>query len=149
MQFSRTVVEDALNKAEPIVTTNAQADERFKHRASVVSQGLRSVVCIPLIMRRSVVGVLYADNRIQSGLFSPNNVPLLVAFGAQAAIAIEKALMHQEELQRQRYEEELALAQRIQISLLPSSFPDVPGWTFAAMYRPARVVGGDFYDPSR
>lgn len=146
VQFSRTVVEDALSEAEPIVTTNAQADERFKHRASVVSQGLRSVVCIPLIVRRSVVGVLYADNRIQSGLFSPNNVPLLVAFGAQAAIAIEKARMHQEELQRQRYEEELALAQRIQLSLLPRQFPDMPGWSFAATYRPARVVGGDFYD---
>lgn len=146
VQFSRTVVEDALSKAEPIVTTNAQADERFKHRASVVAQGLRSVVCIPLIVRRVVVGVLYADNRIQSGLFSPNNMPLLEAFGTQAAVAIEKARLHQEELQRQRYEEELALAQRIQLSLLPGSFPDVPGWAFAATYRPARIVGGDFYD---
>ncbi|MCC7206316.1 MAG: SpoIIE family protein phosphatase [Anaerolineae bacterium] len=145
-QFSRTVVQDALSKAVPIVTTNAQADERFKDQASVVAQGLRSVVCIPLIVRRIVVGVLYADNRIQSGLFSPSNVPLLEAFGTQAAVAIERARLHMEELQRQRYEEELALAQRIQLSLLPSNFPEVPGWSFAATYRPARVVGGDFYD---
>jgi GAF domain-containing protein len=49
------------------------------------------VVCIPLSLRGRVVGVLYADNRIEQGIFSNDDVPLLTAFGTQAAIAIENA----------------------------------------------------------
>jgi GAF domain-containing protein len=48
-------------------------------------------VCIPLSLRGQVVGVLYADNRIEQGIFSNDDVPLLTAFGTQAAIAIENA----------------------------------------------------------
>ncbi len=51
-----------------------------------------------------------------------------------------------EEVRRQRMEEELAIGKQIQLSLLPKSCPQVPGWEFAAFYRPARQVGGDLYD---
>jgi serine phosphatase RsbU (regulator of sigma subunit) len=64
----------------------------------------------------------------------------------QAAIAIEKARLQQEALQQQRIVEELSVAQQIQLSLLPEAPPTVPGWDFAAYYRPARQIGGDFYD---
>jgi GAF domain-containing protein len=58
---------------------------------SVVQHGLRSVICIPLSLRGRVVGVLYADNRIEQGIFDSDDIPLLRAFGTQAAIAIENA----------------------------------------------------------
>ena len=51
-----------------------------------------------------------------------------------------------EELEKQKMEEELNIGHRIQLSLLPECCPDVPGWEFAAAYRSARQVGGDFYD---
>jgi serine phosphatase RsbU (regulator of sigma subunit) len=43
-------------------------------------------------------------------------------------------------------EQELAIGRRIQLSLMPRRFPDLPGWEIAAVYEPAREVGGDFYD---
>lgn len=89
--FSRNIVNMALEQMEPIVTTNAQGDERFQGLKSVVQHGLRSILCIPLAMHGRVVGVLYADNRIEQGIFSEDDVPLLTAFGTQAAIAIENA----------------------------------------------------------
>jgi len=52
----------------------------------------------------------------------------------------------EEELQRQRLEEELAIGRRIQLSLLPRSCPIIPGYELAAGYRAARQVGGDLYD---
>ena len=52
----------------------------------------------------------------------------------------------EEEVKRQRLEEELAIGRRMQLSLLPEKTPDLPGWQFAAFYRAARQVGGDFYD---
>lgn len=52
----------------------------------------------------------------------------------------------EEEVKRQRMEQELVIGQRIQLSLLPRGCPQVPGWEFAAGYRAAREVGGDLYD---
>jgi GAF domain-containing protein len=89
--FSSSIVNAALEQQVPIITTNAEDDARFESKRSVVTHGLRSVVCIPLSLRGQVVGVLYADNRIEQGIFSNDDVPLLTAFGTQAAIAIENA----------------------------------------------------------
>lgn len=52
----------------------------------------------------------------------------------------------EEEVRRQRMEEELSVGRRIQLSLLPNACPHVPGYEFAAQYRAAREVGGDLYD---
>lgn len=89
--FSRSVVTATLEQGEAIITTNAQADERFKQNASVAAHGLRSIMCIPLMVRGEGVGVLYTDNRIEQGIFDARDIPLLTAFGTQAAIAIENA----------------------------------------------------------
>ncbi|MBX3065707.1 MAG: SpoIIE family protein phosphatase [Anaerolineae bacterium] len=144
--FSRSIVEEAFTRREPIVTTNAQQDERFQGAVSIVKHGLRAVLCIPLTLQTDVVGVLYADNRITQGSFSVSSLPLLAAFGTQAAIAIEKARLHEEELARQKLREELAVGRRIQLSMLPRTTPSIPGWGFSAAYQAAREVGGDFYD---
>lgn len=89
--FSRSVVTRALSDVKPILTTNAQADDRFQNVQSVVNNQLRSILCIPLILQGQAVGVLYADNRINQDIFRQEKVPLLTAFGMQAAIAIENA----------------------------------------------------------
>jgi GAF domain-containing protein len=89
--FSEGVVKTALEQGKPIVTVNAQDDARFQDRASVMSHGLRSILCIPLILREQRIGVLYADNRIALGVFHEGLLPLLTAFANQAAIAIENA----------------------------------------------------------
>ncbi len=89
--FSSSIVNEAIAGKEPIVATNAQGDARFQAMKSVVQHGLRSIMCIPLVMHGNVVGVLYADNRIDQGVFNQRNVPILTAFGTQAAIAIENA----------------------------------------------------------
>jgi GAF domain-containing protein len=89
--FSSSIVNAAIEQREPIVATNAADDTRFQAMKSVVQHGLRSVLCIPLSLREEIVGVLYADNRIEQGIFSNENIPLLTAFGTQAAIAIENA----------------------------------------------------------
>jgi sigma-B regulation protein RsbU (phosphoserine phosphatase) len=144
--FSRSVINSALEKAEPIILLNAQNDARFGTVESVIAQGLISIMCIPLLLDDRTVGVLYAEHRIRQAIFSADMIPLLAAFGTQAAIAIEKARLHEEELQKQRIDQELSVGQRIQLSLLPKSCPTMPGWDFAATYQAARVVGGDFYD---
>jgi transcriptional regulator with GAF, ATPase, and Fis domain len=89
--FSRGVINAAMEHGQPILTTNAQADERFQALQSVVSQSLRSIMVIPLILRGETLGVIYADNRIGVGNFSQDAISIITAFANQAAIAIENA----------------------------------------------------------
>lgn len=89
--LSRSVIDEAIKTNTPIITTNAQADERFRGQSSVVSNKLRSIMCVPLALGGACVGVLYADNRHVANLFQADLMPLLTAFGTQAAIAILNA----------------------------------------------------------
>jgi adenylate cyclase len=90
-QVSRTIVHRVAETGEPVVTTNAQADPRFQAQESVVSYSLRSILCVPLRDKGQVIGVMYADNRIKSGLFGDRELSLLTAFANQAAVAIANA----------------------------------------------------------
>jgi transcriptional regulator with GAF, ATPase, and Fis domain len=89
--LSRTVVERVLSEGSPILTTNARQDPRFDHQESVISLDLRSILCVPLRLKASIIGVIYADNRLREGLFTEVQKDLLAAFANQAAIAIENA----------------------------------------------------------
>lgn len=90
-QVSRTIVNEVAETGIPVVTTNAQADPRFHAQESVVSYSLRSILCVPLRVRDKVIGVMYADNRIKSGLFGERERDMLTTFANQAAVAIDNA----------------------------------------------------------
>ena len=94
-QVSRTIVDSVAESGEPVVTTNAQADPRFSSQESVVGYNLRSIVCVPLKVKGQVIGVVYVDNRIRTGLFTERERDLLAAFSNQAAIAIDNARQFQ------------------------------------------------------
>jgi GAF domain-containing protein len=105
--FSRSIIDWVLHEQKPILTTNAQADQRFQNAKSVFNNQLRSIICIPLLLSGRAVGVLYADNRITQDVFRQEAIPLLAAFGTQAAVAIENARAYgqvKEELQQARSE---------------------------------------------
>ena len=89
--ISRTVADRVSTSGEPVLTTNAQEDPRFGAQQSVVAYNLRSILCVPLIVKSDIIGVIYTDNRIRSGIFSENERDLLAAFANQAAVAIENA----------------------------------------------------------
>ena len=94
-QVSRTIVGSVAESGEPVVTTNAQADPRFSSQESVVGYNLRSIVCVPLKVKGEVIGVVYVDNRIRTGLFTERERDLLATFANQAAIAIDNARQFQ------------------------------------------------------
>ncbi len=88
---SRSVIKEVAQTGKPVVTTNAQSDPRFAAQESIVSFALRSILSVPLKIKDTVIGVIYADNRIRSGLFGDSELELLAAFANQAAVAIENA----------------------------------------------------------
>lgn len=94
LELSHTVVRDAVEQAQPVLTTNAQHDPRFSAQESVIGYQLRSIACVPLRVREQVIGALYLDNRIREGVFSDADLPMLTAFANQAAVAIENARLY-------------------------------------------------------
>jgi sigma-B regulation protein RsbU (phosphoserine phosphatase) len=113
--FSHGILQTAIDSGEPLVTTNAQEDARFAGLKSVFSHDLRSIIVVPLILQGNVVGVLYADNRIEQGVFSQDNIPLLTAFANQAAIAISNARLF--EKVKSDLEESQAEVRRLKIEI--------------------------------
>lgn len=94
LELSQTVVREAVQSGQPVLTTNAQRDPRFSEQESVIGYQLRSVVCVPLHVRDRVTGALYLDNHVREGVFSHEDLPMLTAFADQAAVAIENARLY-------------------------------------------------------
>jgi adenylate cyclase len=88
---SRTIIQRVIDTGESVLTTNAQEDPRFGGQESIVAYNLLSILCVPLQAKTEIIGVIYADNRIRSGIFTEAERELLSVFANQAAIAIENA----------------------------------------------------------
>ena len=145
-QVSRSVIARVAEEGQPLLTSNAQDDASLKMQRSVAVLGLRSILCVPLQIKGSLLGVIYVDNRLQSGIFQRADLDLLTAIASSAATAIENARLYQVAVEQGRLERELQMARDLQASLLPRETPHLPGWDFAAYWQPARQVSGDFYD---
>jgi PAS domain S-box-containing protein len=89
--ISRTVIKKVIDSGTAVITTNAQEDPRFGGQESIVAYNLRSILCVPLKVKNELIGVLYADNRMRSGIFTDAERDLLIAFSNQAAVALENA----------------------------------------------------------
>src|SRR3990172_516506 len=130
-QVSRGVVELVAREGRPQLTSDAQADARLTIRESVGMLGLRSILCVPLQHKGATLGVIYVDNRLQAGIFRPDDLELLTAIASSAAAAIENARLYQVAVEKGRLERELQVAREVQAGLLPRDTPRLPGWEFA------------------
>jgi signal transduction histidine kinase len=94
MEVSRTVIQSVIDSEEGVVTTDAQTDPRFAGQQSVVFHSLKSILCAPLRSSGKIMGVIYIENRAQSGIFTSDDLDLLNAFATQAAVAIDNARLY-------------------------------------------------------
>lgn len=112
--FSRTITRQVFETGEPVVTTNAQEDPRYAGQVSIMIHGMRSIMATPLRARGKNTGVVYVDNRIKTGLFSDEDLEVLAAFAAQAAVALDNARLYSEtDAELQARLEELRILQWI------------------------------------
>jgi len=106
----------------------------------------RSELCIPLIYKDKVIGVLDIEHT-RRGYFNEDHVRIMTTMAAQVAIAIENATLYERiARQEQRLEHDFALARELQFRLLPQKRPTLKHAEVAARFSPARQIGGDLYD---
>lgn len=114
-----------------------------------VLPGATYLLGLPIAVENKPKGLLVVgdkESRRGVGPFLPSDRRTLALFANQAAIALENARLHREALERERLEREMHLAAEIQRQILPKGAPAVPGFQLVGWNRPARQVGGDYYD---
>lgn len=105
----------------------------------------------PLAVKGSVLGIMLVEEVDQSSQVPSVRVrekrfEIVTGISQQAAIAIQNSMLQRDVVERERLEREMQLAREIQSTFLPDSLPMISGWDIAVRWRPARQVGGDFYD---
>ena len=107
MTIGRTITRKVMKDRVALLSQDAAADEQFAGVDSIVSQGVRSTICAPLFTESGVHGALYADRLDPFSAFKPDDLELISAVAAQAAIAVENVRAHErlakEEVARVNY----------------------------------------------
>jgi serine phosphatase RsbU (regulator of sigma subunit)/pSer/pThr/pTyr-binding forkhead associated (FHA) protein len=145
-RFSRAIVRRCLESAQAFLSDDATRDDRVQLSQSVVDFRIRSVMCVPLCAPEGkAFGVIQLDTQDRSKKFTQDDLKLLWGVANQAAVALENARLHGEAVEQERIRRDLELARQVQLSFLPRSLPQVPGYEFFAHYESALEVGGDYY----
>lgn len=146
VRISRTIVDAAVDGHQAILTVDAQSDERFEQAQSIMMQGIRSVLCVPISSESGVIGLIYLDHRIVNEVFSETTLRLVGLIANLAAVKIENCWLLEDQNEKRRMEEQLAVGAQIQRGLLPASAPELPGYDLAGLNRSCFEIGGDYYD---
>ncbi len=94
--ISKSIAEKVIRDGTPLISIDAQEDERFLEYASVHELQLRSVIAMPLRSKEKIIGSIYLDSRIGKGVFTNDHLELLSLFSDQSGIAIENASLYDE-----------------------------------------------------
>ena len=145
IRVSRNVLDEVVMRGKSVLTSDAQHDPRFAS-GTVVLQGVRSVLAVPLGVEDKVFGIIYADSPIAEGRFTEDHLKVLTTLASVAAIRVENTRLVEERLERERLERELALASEIQQRFQPTAPPQVEGYELQGISFPCYEIGGDYYD---
>jgi sigma-B regulation protein RsbU (phosphoserine phosphatase) len=145
IRVSRNVMDEVVIRGKSVLTSDAQHDPRFAS-GTVVLQGVRSVLAVPLGVAEKVFGIIYADSPIAEGRFTEDHLKVLTTLASVAAIRVENARLVEKRFQQERLERELQLAMEIQQRFQPTAPPMVPGYELQGISFPCYEIGGDYYD---
>jgi len=140
------IIEKVIDEGISIITSDNPVNESSVALQDIDSFDSYSIMCVPLNVREKVIGAVYVENCIVSDAFSEEDLELLNAIASTAAIAIENTRLHNDALEKSRMEQELLVARKVQSSFIPQIICQPENWEISAHLKPAREVGGDFYD---
>lgn len=132
---------------EPVIIKDARKDPRFSRRADKKTGFVtRTMLCVPLIHRQELLGVLNVLNSRDKPFFEEEDLGLLESFSDLAAVAITRARLLEARVEQERFRAELKAAAQIQKLFWPELPAMGEGSHLWAVSEPAASVGGDLYD---
>lgn len=141
IQIGKGIVGWVAKTGEPVIVPDVRADSRYVTARSAT----RSELAVPLVLEGRVIGVFNVESDIEDA-YHEGHIAIVSGFAAQAAVAVQRAQLAREQMERRRLDKELAIAREIQLSFLPARAPELPGFELAGTALPHAEVGGDYYD---
>src|SRR5436190_9560061 len=145
-RISTMVRDKAVNEKSSILVRDAQLDDAFKGRMSIVEQKVHTMMAVPLQTKDRIVGLLYLDSPFVLREFTKDDLSLLTIMANLAAFRIVSGLLAEAEQAERIMRSDLNQAANIQTGMLPDQAPKVYGADLAGFNAACRTVGGDYYD---
>ena len=133
-----------IDSKRPLLIDDVNTDRRTKH-IKKLDVAVGSLICVPLSSHNDLIGFLHATKAFQYG-FDQDDIDVLTTFADHVTIAIENSKLIAKSLERERFQQEMMVAQKMQKRLLPQKIPHYAALDVAALSEPSLEVGGDYYD---
>lgn len=146
IKVSQSIINMAVSKNSSVLTSDAQADSRFKAQESIIKFNIHSAMCVPLWNNKEIIGIIYADRIALLDQFTDEDLKLLTLLSNLAAVKIENARHIEQAIEIEKMEKELALAAKIQEDFLPKESPKLKNFEIVGSNVPCYQVGGDYFD---
>jgi len=146
LALSRTMMRQVLDEKKSFLTSDPLNDPGFGGMMSMVSQGIRSAIAVPLFDNEDVIGLLYADDSRAGKRFSKDQLAAFTLLANVIAVAITHARYHELEKEKRLQDAQLSTASEILDNILPAKLPPCEGYDLIARLVPCFAVGGDLYD---
>jgi sigma-B regulation protein RsbU (phosphoserine phosphatase) len=141
LRSGKGIVGHVIHTGEIVNAPDVRGDTRYVAGRAAT----RSELAVPIVTEAGTIGCLNLESdRLSS--FTAADTELVEFFASAAALSIAKALLHRQVLDKQRLEDQLAVAREVQAGLLPGAPPPLPGYDIAAANLPSHTIGGDYYD---
>ncbi len=148
IRISRTILRQALEEGQRVILSDTSR-EMPDPTVSIVQQGTRSAMCVPMMYSDEVLGVIYGDRISTTRRYEQEDVDFLAALARQASIGLTNARLMEEQKEKIFLQKEIAIARQIQSDLFPETLDIDPRLSIAALNEPGRQVSGDYYDVLR
>lgn len=142
---SETLREKVMEEGKAALAVDVQSDERFDDARSLLASSTRSLMAAPLMDAEGCLGMIVLLSRLQVRAFTEEDLELLASIASAASFRVRNLRLARVAADRERLENELRFARRIQMSLLPKVIPQPGGYRILAANTPSRMVSGDYY----
>ena len=149
VRISRSIPQYVFDNEKAIISDSPARDPRFSSGDdSVLKKDIYSAMAVPVFEgeKEPPIAVILVESRTGDGKFTESDLDLLIGIANQIGLYSENMNYQRLLLEEEMLEKEMALANQVQTALLPDELPAFPGYAFYVYYRPAKSIGGDFYD---
>lgn len=146
LALSTTMIEQVLQEKKSFLTSDSLNDPDYGGMMSMVSQGIRSAIAVPLFDNEDVIGILYADDSRPNRSFIRDQLSAFTLLANIIAVAFTHARYHEMEKEKLRQDAQMATASEILDNILQPVLPPIEGYDILACLEPCFEVGGDLYD---